>query len=65
MMVYLNVCEILGQPELCTDPKFANNAARVANRSELVPTTRLLFPLFEGCRLCRPPLKEENCDGIM
>ncbi len=34
---YRRFCEVLGQPELGTDPRYASNARRVENRAELVP----------------------------
>ena len=38
-------CEVIGQPELASDPRFAVNADRVDNREEL---DRLLEPILEG-----------------
>jgi len=34
---YRKLCTILGMPEWGDDPRFANNAARLANRAELIP----------------------------
>ena len=34
---YARLCEVLGEPSLATDPRYATNAARVAHRAELVP----------------------------
>ncbi|HET6523228.1 CaiB/BaiF CoA-transferase family protein [Sphingopyxis sp.] len=34
---YRKLCAILGVPEWGDDPRFANNAARLANRGELIP----------------------------
>ncbi|QOW19480.1 CoA transferase [Lysobacter ciconiae] len=34
---FARFCEVLGDPELVTDPRYATNAARVANRDRLVP----------------------------
>jgi crotonobetainyl-CoA:carnitine CoA-transferase CaiB-like acyl-CoA transferase len=34
---YRRFCEVLGRPELGTDPRYATNARRVENRAELVP----------------------------
>lgn len=31
------LCKLLGQPELSSDPRYATNAARVANRDVLIP----------------------------
>jgi crotonobetainyl-CoA:carnitine CoA-transferase CaiB-like acyl-CoA transferase len=33
-------CEVAGHPEWATDPRFVSNAARVANRAELIPLIR-------------------------
>ncbi|MEO1830260.1 MAG: CaiB/BaiF CoA-transferase family protein [Pseudomonas sp.] len=33
-------CEVAGHPEWATDPRFASNSARVANRAELIPLIR-------------------------
>jgi len=34
---YRKLCAILGVPEWADDPRFVNNAARLANRAELIP----------------------------
>ena len=34
---YRKLCAILGMPQWGDDPRFANNAARLANRAELIP----------------------------
>ncbi len=34
---YRKLCAILGTPEWADDPRFVNNAARLANRAELIP----------------------------
>ncbi|MGH6694886.1 CaiB/BaiF CoA transferase family protein [Sphingopyxis sp.] len=34
---YRKLCAILGMPEWADDPRFVNNAARLANRAELIP----------------------------
>ena len=34
---YRKLCGILGVPEWADDPRFVNNAARLANRAELIP----------------------------
>jgi crotonobetainyl-CoA:carnitine CoA-transferase CaiB-like acyl-CoA transferase len=36
-------CEAIDQPTLATDPRFATNADRVANRAELVPLLQAVF----------------------
>ena len=33
---FARLCEVMGRPELARDPRFANNAARVANRQALI-----------------------------
>ena len=35
---FRRLCEFLGTPALASDPRFATNAVRVANREELIPT---------------------------
>ncbi len=37
---FARFCEVAGHPELATDPRYATNKARVANRGELVPRIR-------------------------
>jgi len=37
------LCEIIGQPELATDLRYATNPARVANRDELIPILEAVF----------------------
>jgi crotonobetainyl-CoA:carnitine CoA-transferase CaiB-like acyl-CoA transferase len=34
---YGRFCEVIGRPDLATDPRYATNTARVAHRDELVP----------------------------
>lgn len=34
---FARFCEVLGDPELASDPRYTTNAARVANRDRLVP----------------------------
>lgn len=34
---FARLCEVIGQPQLAGDPRYASNAARVAQRDELVP----------------------------
>ncbi|MES0870238.1 CaiB/BaiF CoA transferase family protein [Pseudovibrio sp. SCP19] len=46
---YQRFCEVLGCPELSTDPRFATNADRVRNRSELVPLLRQ-FTIKQGAQ---------------
>jgi len=41
-------CAVLGQPELATDPRFATNSQRVANRAELVPALEALLAAHDG-----------------
>jgi len=35
--LYAKACDVLGAPELASDPRFATNPLRVANREELIP----------------------------
>ena len=35
--LYAKACDVLGAPELASDPRFATNPLRVANRDELIP----------------------------
>ena len=37
------LCEVLGEPKLADEPRFATNALRVANRAELVPQLERMF----------------------
>jgi crotonobetainyl-CoA:carnitine CoA-transferase CaiB-like acyl-CoA transferase len=49
-----NLCGALGRPELTDDPRFANNAMRVANRDEIVPILTEAFktkPKAEWARI--------------
>lgn len=39
---YARFCEVVGRPELATDPRFSGNVARVANRKELM---RIIFDI--------------------
>ncbi|WP_228114500.1 CaiB/BaiF CoA-transferase family protein [Stenotrophomonas sp. MYb238] len=34
---FARLCEVIGEPGLAADPRYASNAARVAHRAELVP----------------------------
>ena len=40
---WLNLCDAIDRPDLKTDPRTADNAARVANRSEVVPILEEVF----------------------
>ncbi len=35
--LYAKVCDVVGAPELTSDPRFATNPLRIANREELIP----------------------------
>ncbi len=37
------LCEVLGEPQLADEPRFATNALRVENRAELVPRLERMF----------------------
>jgi crotonobetainyl-CoA:carnitine CoA-transferase CaiB-like acyl-CoA transferase len=38
-----NLCEVIGEPSLGSDPRFATNAMRVKNKAELVPRLESIF----------------------
>ena len=38
-----NLCEVIGEPLLGSDPRFATNAMRVKNKAELVPKLESIF----------------------
>ena len=40
---FARFCEVIGQPELAADPRYASNAARVAARAELVPLLQAIL----------------------
>lgn len=39
---FCSLCEVLGKPELATDPRYTTNSDRVANRTDLVPVINAL-----------------------
>lgn len=41
--LYQRTCEVIGEPELAEDDRFATNEARVRNRSELIPRLQEAF----------------------
>jgi crotonobetainyl-CoA:carnitine CoA-transferase CaiB-like acyl-CoA transferase len=41
--LYVRLCHAVGRPELATDERFATNAARVRNRTQLVPALDEVF----------------------
>lgn len=41
--LFAALCDVLDRPELATDERFATNAARVQNRSELLPLLEETF----------------------
>jgi crotonobetainyl-CoA:carnitine CoA-transferase CaiB-like acyl-CoA transferase len=41
--LWVRLCELIDQPELASDPRFANNAARVAHRDDLVAVLEAAF----------------------
>ncbi|MFC3783533.1 crotonobetainyl-CoA:carnitine CoA-transferase CaiB-like acyl-CoA transferase [Sphingopyxis italica] len=45
---YRKLCGILGVPEWADDPRFANNAARLANRAELIPLLAAKIATWEA-----------------
>ena len=40
---FVGLCRLLGRPDLATDPRYATNPARVANRETLVPLLQSIF----------------------
>lgn len=40
---FLALCRLLGHPEWASDPRFATNPARVANRATLIPQLEAIF----------------------
>jgi crotonobetainyl-CoA:carnitine CoA-transferase CaiB-like acyl-CoA transferase len=40
---FARLCEVAGRPELAADPRFATNAARVENRTALVPVLQTIL----------------------
>jgi len=38
------LCQIIGQPDLATDPLYIDNPSRVANRRSLIATLEVVFP---------------------
>ncbi|MDO9273171.1 MAG: CaiB/BaiF CoA-transferase family protein [Rugosibacter sp.] len=49
---YRKFCEYLGKPELCSDPRFANNAERFAHRDELRGLIEAELNHLDGAVLC-------------
>ncbi|MGH8054856.1 MAG: CaiB/BaiF CoA transferase family protein [Stenotrophomonas sp.] len=47
---FARLCEVIGEPQLASDPRYATNNARVAHRGELVP--------YLQQRLCTRPVAE-------
>ena len=45
---YRKLCVILGMPEWADDPRFANNAARLANRAALIPLLAAKIATWEA-----------------
>lgn len=43
---FRRTCEILGEPSLASDERYANNAGRVANRGTLIPALSAAFQKF-------------------
>ncbi|MGH6653069.1 MAG: CaiB/BaiF CoA transferase family protein [Sphingopyxis sp.] len=45
---YRKLCAILGEPQWADDPRFVNNAARLANRAELIPLLAAKIAAWEA-----------------
>jgi crotonobetainyl-CoA:carnitine CoA-transferase CaiB-like acyl-CoA transferase len=50
---FARLCEFLGVASLATDPRYATNAARVANRAQLIETLTGLLARYERIELLR------------
>ncbi|WP_176053366.1 CaiB/BaiF CoA transferase family protein [Paraburkholderia caribensis] len=50
---YERFCEVIGAPELATDPRFRSNARRVENREVLAEAIQARLKLFDGEELAR------------
>jgi crotonobetainyl-CoA:carnitine CoA-transferase CaiB-like acyl-CoA transferase len=48
---YRRTCEILGEPSLASDERYANNAGRVANRATLIPKLGAAFQKFSRAEI--------------
>ena len=46
------MCEIIGMPQLARDPRFAVNASRVVNNTELTPIIETAIVERDGAELC-------------
>ena len=51
--LFTEICDKLGLPELVTDPRYVNNATRVANRDSLISTLSEKYVLFFSLFLIR------------
>ena len=52
------LCEILGKPELATDPRFVNNADRLGNRAAMIAELAALLADKDGETFCIELLKQ-------
>ncbi|PKQ13298.1 MAG: CoA transferase [Alphaproteobacteria bacterium HGW-Alphaproteobacteria-1] len=63
---YARFCDYLGQPDWATDPRFATNTARLANRAVLVPmlagalASRTMQDVIEGLEARKVPVGPVN-----
>jgi len=48
---FRKLCQVIGQPELAADPRFATNPQRVNNRSELIPQLQAAFAQIDTGQL--------------
>lgn len=59
------LCEIIGTPELASDPRFATNASRVINNTELTPIIEAAIAERDGVQLCTVLLRAGVPAGLV
>lgn len=62
---FVRLCEVLGQPELARDARFAFNANRVANNAALTPIIEAAIAKRDGADLCMALLKAGVPAGLV
>ena len=62
---FVRLCEVLGQPELARDARFAVNANRVANNAALTPIIEAAIAKRDGADLCMALLKAGVPAGLV